>query len=223
MNQPIETVPTVPGEQSGSPVRANGWFPPLRHVNPPNLVTSASVALGFGGILLMSHGRPELAMLCALLTLPCDLLDGLLARKLGLQSSFGAALDSLADAISFCLLPAVLAHGLGMRHPLHLLLLFAYVLAGIWRLAHFEQAGLVQWRGRPAFQGVPTPYAASLVFLIACAVLRWPGALTEMVLACGMGLLALGMVSSLPFPKGGWHYHVMWALLPIGLLLAWLA
>ncbi|HEY9856025.1 MAG TPA: CDP-alcohol phosphatidyltransferase family protein [Stenomitos sp.] len=200
--------------------RLVAWFPPLAHVNPPNLVTSTSVALAFWGLMLLSTGRPEGALLCGLLTIPCDLVDGALARRLGLQSSFGAALDSLADAVSFCLLPAAVAHGVGLSAGFQQGLLLLYVLAGVWRLAHFEAAGLIQWRGRPAFVGVPTPYAASVLYLLACLALRVPGEPTRFLLTVGVLLLALAMVSGLPFRKGGWHYHVMWALLPLGAVVA---
>lgn len=197
------------------------WFPPLAHVNPPNLVTSTSLVLSCTALMALSSGRPSLALMCAILTLPCDLLDGLLARRLGLQSRFGASLDSLADAVAFCAVPMVLAHALGVNAWYQQGLLVAYGLAGVWRLAHFEEAGLVRWRGRQAFQGVPTAYAASLVFLLCCLAVRVPGEPVRLLLTAAMPLLAIAMVSRLPFPKGGWHYRVMWGLLPLGAAIAW--
>lgn len=200
--------------------RLAAWFPPLAHVNPPNLVTSASVVLAFCALVLLSAGRPELALLCGMATVPCDLIDGALARRLGLQSRFGASLDSLADAISFGLLPAVVAHGAGLGGWFLQVPLVAYVLAGVWRLASFEEAGLTHWRGRPAFHGMPTPYAASVLYLLSSLALHWPGELSRFALAVGAFVLPLAMVSAVPFRKGGWHYHLMWLLLPLGAVLA---
>ncbi len=214
MSQPIEHGRAVP------PAPAGGWFPAFAHLTPPNLVTSASVALAFAGILLVASGRPDLALLCGMAAVPCDLLDGFLARRMGLQSRFGAALDSLADALSFCLLPAVAAFGVGLTAWYQLLPLFAYVLAGVWRLAQFDEAGMTQWRGRPAFQGMPTPYAASLVYLLAVVGLRFPTEPMRLGLTAAVLVLAIAMVARLPFPKGGWHYRVMWILLPLGAVFA---
>src|SRR5690606_5370424 len=112
--------------------------PPLEHLNWPNLITSLSIILGLCGILLAASGDVRGALLCGICAIPCDLLDGLVARKLGQFSPIGGVLDSFADIVSFCLLPAVLGHAIGITGVAGYALSIAYVLAGIWRLAHFH-------------------------------------------------------------------------------------
>lgn len=220
MSRLVESPPETLVPPSGWRARLCDRFPPLAHVNPPNLVTSASIALGFLALLALSDHRPALALFLGLATIPCDLVDGALARRLGLQSRFGASLDSLADAVSFGVLPAALAHGFGLTAWYQQVPLVGYALAALWRLAHFEETGLTEWRGRPAFRGVPTPYAASVLYLLACLNLLMPGEPTRLLLTFGVVLLAMAMVSSFHFPKGGWHYRLMWVLLPMGAMIA---
>ena len=67
----------------------------------PNGITFASLGCGLISILLSSQG---LIIPAAYLILACvflDFLDGYLARRLSLASSFGKQLDSLVDIVSF--------------------------------------------------------------------------------------------------------------------------
>lgn len=196
-------------------------FPALQHLSVPNLITSASAALGLSGLAFMVHGDVRAAVTCALLAIPCDMLDGWAARKLNQSSSFGAELDSLADATSFCVLPAIIAASLGDTGVVGHGLAVLYALAGLWRLAHFKEAGLVTFRGRPAFTGMPTPYAAAVLLMIIVALRLWPVMVPQAVLPVGCGLLAAWMVHGSPFPKGGWAYRLMWLLLPLAGGLLW--
>jgi CDP-diacylglycerol--serine O-phosphatidyltransferase len=195
-------------------------FPPLARLTAPNLITSASVVSGTAGILLAGSGNVRGALTCGLLAIPLDLLDGWVARRLGLTSDFGAALDSLADATSFCLLPAAVLATVCDK-PAGWAAALGYALCGLWRLAHFHEAGLIQFRGREAFVGMPTPYAAALFCLAAVSAVVWPGGWAERGLPLTAICLGLMMIAGAPFPKGGWHYRLMWVLLPAAMLALW--
>src|SRR5258708_4825173 len=112
-------------------------FPPLLHLNAANVVTTASVALTVVGIRACLLGMPAVAVTCLMLATGCDVLDGAVARRLNQQSAFGGGLDSLADALGFCVLPSVIALRLGLDAMPDVLVLVAYTSAGVWRLAHF--------------------------------------------------------------------------------------
>lgn len=74
----------------------------------PNLFTLANLSCGTVGIILSFKGEIETACYLIWLAAGFDFLDGFLARVLKAQSEIGKQLDSLADLITFGLLPAIL-------------------------------------------------------------------------------------------------------------------
>jgi CDP-diacylglycerol--serine O-phosphatidyltransferase len=159
------------------------------HVGAANLVTSVSLAAGFLALVAVPSMLPVavgLVVLAALL----DVVDGALARRAGGDHTFGAQLDSLADLLCFCVVPAfALQHaapsglaGVGVLAGC------CVVLAGAWRLSRFP---LVRAQGH--FVGLPTPAAGVLVLVLVLATPSTgalPGAL----------VLSALMVSSIRFP-----------------------
>lgn len=82
----------------------------IRHI--PNLLTLLNLCMGFSGILLSSQGQHTTAVLLLFVALVCDFLDGSAARLLNARSPIGKELDSLADLVSFGVLPGVLVYAL---------------------------------------------------------------------------------------------------------------
>lgn len=81
----------------------------------PNLVTLLNVLFGSVASVFAVLNKLEWAALFFALGVLCDFLDGLLARKLGVQSELGIQLDSLADMITSGLVPGlVMCQLLGM-------------------------------------------------------------------------------------------------------------
>lgn len=82
----------------------------------PTLLTLGNAACGFGAIVLAAKsGTPEavgselwIAALLVYAAMVFDMFDGAAARKMNQTSEFGAQLDSLCDAVSFGVAPAVL-------------------------------------------------------------------------------------------------------------------
>ncbi|MDF1575060.1 MAG: CDP-alcohol phosphatidyltransferase family protein [Bacteroidales bacterium] len=81
-----------------------------RHV--PNLITLLNLACGSLAILLTFEGQWRWAVYLVLAASVFDFLDGLAARLLKAGSRTGKQLDSLADMISFGLLPGVFIYTL---------------------------------------------------------------------------------------------------------------
>ena len=109
-----------------------------------------------------------------------DFWDGFAARMLKVKSEIGAQLDSLADLVSFGVLPAFLIYDLFMfsasdeywARQYHTggayswgLLIFVYVLAAALRLAKFN----VSTDQTTSFKGLPSPAAG--LFLSSYALL----------------------------------------------------
>jgi CDP-diacylglycerol--serine O-phosphatidyltransferase len=76
--------------------------------NIPNAITSLNLVSGCIGILLALRGNLELASLMVVVAAAFDFLDGMAARLLHVHSEIGKELDSLADLVSFGLLPGAL-------------------------------------------------------------------------------------------------------------------
>lgn len=124
-----------------------------------------------------------------------DGIDGIAARAWG-STGLGEALDSINDAITFSVAPAVLlvnvyetANGPGFRTSLSLVAV-VFVLAGMLRLALHQEGG-----SEDAFSGLPTPWsAATLVAVVLVGIPAWAAVGTAVV-------LAVLNLSSVPYPK----------------------
>jgi CDP-diacylglycerol---serine O-phosphatidyltransferase len=113
-----------------------------------------------------------IAFLLLPIALLCDILDGYVARRGRRQSPIGADLDSLADIISFGVAPAVIGFTLGMRGIWDMLILTAFVICGISRLARFNvtAAALSDASGKVKyFEGMPIPGNIIIVALLGVA------------------------------------------------------
>lgn len=137
----------------------------LRLFSLPNLLTCANLLTGCVAIWFAFRG--ELTTACYLVGLAAafDFADGLVARAMKLYSPIGKELDSLADVISFGVLPGVLLLQLLERTPLAdsfreaPLLGFLFTAFSALRLAKFN----VDTRQTTSFIGVPTPAATLFV------------------------------------------------------------
>lgn len=125
----------------------------------PNLFTLGNAFFGFCSIILSSRGDLITASYCILIAALMDALDGRLARLMGVDSALGVQLDSLSDAVSFCMAPAFLIYFWQLKKMgfLGLIVSSIFLLAGLWRLAKFNILHDVQTK---FFLGVPTTIAA---------------------------------------------------------------
>lgn len=73
----------------------------------PNAITCANLFSGCIGIVFAFNGALEIAAYFVLLSGLFDFFDGMVARLLHVKSEIGKQLDSLADMVSFGLLPGV--------------------------------------------------------------------------------------------------------------------
>lgn len=189
-------------------------FPVLEQLNAASLITSLSVVLGTLACHLALTGRLGAAVLCGALALPCDVFDGQVARRLNQVSAFGGFLDSLADAVSFCLVPPMLAHAMGVG-GVWTVALVAYSLTGVWRLARFMETGTVVVAGRECFQGLPTAHGAAVFYLVAAGAAGLPDGARSAVVGGYLAVAALGMIHGFTIPKQGWHTRMLWGLVPV--------
>jgi CDP-diacylglycerol--serine O-phosphatidyltransferase len=196
-------------------------FPIVEHAGLANAVTLTGAMLGVTGVFLASRGAVSAAATCCALALPCDVLDGWIARRTGTASAFGAQLDTLADATSFCLLPASLALALGM--PAWVLAAAGfYAATGLLRLSRFGVVGTAGQGHDERFEGLPTTIGAG--FLLAVLALRvlLPAPARAPLLAAAYVALGLAMISGLSFPKRGLVSRSLWGIVPVAVAALWL-
>jgi CDP-diacylglycerol--serine O-phosphatidyltransferase len=145
----------------------------------PNIITLSSVFCGFDSIRISATAQADddyyRASLLLVFALFFDMLDGRVARLTRTQSAFGLQIDSLADAISFGVAPAILVFkwSLWQRPTAGLVATFVFAAAGVVRLARFNVLSMGE-KGAPTKPGVyivglPVPGAAGILISLILA------------------------------------------------------
>ncbi len=119
--------------------------------NLANLFTSGNLLCGFIGIVMVLQGPVEWAFWMMLLAALLDFLDGFVARLTKTTSKIGADLDSLADMVTFGVLPGIMVYTILPCDYNWLAALIPIISA--WRLAKFNN----DQRPSGSFYGLPTP------------------------------------------------------------------
>lgn len=129
----------------------------VKHV--PNTITSMNLLCGVLGVIFTFQGALDIAFYLMLAAAVCDFMDGFAARMLNAYSDMGKELDSLADLISFGLLPSLMLHRRliegGVTGFVAYIPLVICVFSAL-RLAKFN----VDDRQGENFIGLPTPACA---------------------------------------------------------------
>jgi CDP-diacylglycerol---serine O-phosphatidyltransferase len=131
-----------------------------RHI--PNFLTCCNLFCGCLGIVFALKGYATPAAYFVWIACVFDFLDGFAARILKVSSPIGKELDSLADMVSFGLLPSVVVYNmLEAAGATGVVPYFAFLIAvfSALRLAIFN----LDERQSDSFRGLPTPANALLV------------------------------------------------------------
>ncbi len=127
----------------------------------PNLITSLNLLSGFLSILYASQGEFRIAALLIIAAAFFDLIDGLVARMMGVTSRFGVELDSLADVVSFGAAPSYIVYSsYFIVYGWYGIIISSLILVfGAFRLARFN-VDLVNMSEKIDFKGLPIPISA---------------------------------------------------------------
>ncbi len=131
----------------------------VKHI--PNSITSMNLLFGVLGVICTFNGRADLAFYAMLAAAVCDFCDGLSARLLKAYSDLGKELDSLADMVSFGVLPSLMAYTLMADIHGYTFLTFIPLLIAVFsaiRLAKFN----IDERQSDNFIGLATPACAMI-------------------------------------------------------------
>ena len=126
----------------------------------PNLLTLCNLLCGCVGIWLLFAGHPGAAGVLVFVAALFDVFDGMAARMLGVSGPLGVQLDSLADVVSFGVLPSFMAFTMMRAQALVWSALafvaFLMALCSAYRLAKFN----IDPAQKKHFSGMPTPVNA---------------------------------------------------------------
>lgn len=193
----------------------------------PNGFTLANLFFGVFAIVAASRGDYARAGTYVVLGGIADALDGRIARATNTGSRFGEELDSLVDAISFGLAPALIMYFAVLNQQgWDWIFCFLFTMCAVIRLARFnvEQAG----RAKTHFHGLPSPAAGMtlatyymfsqtpLYTQTMIADLPWHVMLRYIMV--GLGFLMISNVSYAAMPMVGFRSikHILGTLLVLG-------
>jgi CDP-diacylglycerol--serine O-phosphatidyltransferase len=175
---------------------------PLRAI-APNTVTALALCSGLTAIRFAIDQKWELAVLMVLIAGLLDGVDGKIARMMRSESRFGAELDSLSDAISFGVAPALILYlwSLQALGRFGWMIALVHALFCALRLARFNaqiDAEDQPHKSAGFLTGVPAPAGAVLALL---PVYLWlstdePHLRAPLVVAVWTACIAVLMVSS---------------------------
>ena len=199
----------------------------FKHI--PNTITSMNLLCGALGVIFTFQGALDIAFYLMLAAAICDFFDGFAARMLNAYSEIGKELDSLADLVSFGLLPSLMLHRRliegGMADFWAYLPLIIVVFSAL-RLAKFN----VDERQSENFLGLPTPACAmwcgSLIYAADHGVMSMAGLLHDRyIILISSVVLALLLVSEIPmfsfkFKKGSAYNRIRISFIAIAALFA---
>lgn len=200
----------------------------------PNLFTAGNMFCGFLSIIFCIKAKytaneaaaaAELytqAVACILGAFLCDALDGRIARISGRESLFGLEFDSIADTVSFGVAPAMMVFFLILSpkdgsyeffNKIGWIIGFIYLLCVGVRLARFNVLThplLPKDESIPKtkdFMGLPSPAGAGMIASLVLVLLDKDLKFLSLLLPFFMLLIAVLMVSNIPYPS---FKHIDW-------------
>lgn len=159
-----------------------------------NIITLTNLTLGGFAIVFIIDDNLRLGLLLIFIAALADRFDGMIARKLHIESELGKQLDSMSDIISFGVAPALLLYqGIlsDFGGPGTFFTIF-YIVCGAFRLARFNISESCRY-----FTGLPITAAGCLATLSYLAIPYLP----PQAFLFTMMLLSFLMVSSFKLKK----------------------
>jgi CDP-diacylglycerol---serine O-phosphatidyltransferase len=178
----------------------------IRHI--PNFLTCCNLLCGCFGIVFLMEGRSVPAAYFVWIACVFDFFDGFSARLLKVSSPIGKELDSLADVVSFGVLPALVMYRLIEESSEGPIAYVGFMIAAFsaLRLAIFN----VDETQRDSFRGLNTP--ANTLFITSLPLLHhrvgdWlyqPWVLVMITVAFSLLLVSRIEIFALKFKNFSW-------------------
>ncbi len=187
----------------------------------PNLITLGNLFCGCCALLWALAGRPDFALWFTLGCFACDTADGLVARALKVSSPIGVQLDSLADMVSFGVVPGALLYRLLAPLPSTWGVSFYPPLSALPEASGHLESFMFSWAAIPAF--VLTMAAAYRLGKFNVDTRQTSYFLGLSTPACTVFVTGLALsVFHNRFGAGEWLMANNWVVYPLIALLSWL-
>lgn len=167
----------------------------------PNTLTCFNLICGIIGIIQAFNGDLKIAVSLIWIAGLFDFLDGFAARLLKVSSEIGKQLDSLADMVTFGVLPSIVMYILIGNYTTNEFLPFTAIFIAVFsalRLAKFN----IDERQTTGFIGLPTPatalFVSSLPFILEMDFVLTYSEYIDVALIIISIILSILMVAELP-------------------------
>jgi len=173
------------------------------------ILTYTSLVSAVWGIIQALNGNYGMAVNHLIISGICDAFDGKVARskknRTDDEKAFGIQIDSLCDAVSFGVFPAVLCYCMGTDGLLGVVLAVSYCLCAVIRLAFFNviEGKRQQTEGgaNKVYRGLPVT-SISIVFPLVYAVSKsMKEEILTTILCCMLAVTAFLFVFDFEFKK----------------------
>ncbi len=181
----------------------------------PNGITLGNLVLGCCAILLVNN-NPIASIYCVIAAAILDFFDGFAARLLKVSSPLGGQLDSLADVVSFGVVPSLWAHAMLPHNSWIQYIPFMIAAGAAYRLARFN-LDPINTSGH--FKGLPVPSNAMIWMGIFGYQMDSFSAFNPLLIIGASIVTTLLMISTTPllslkFKGLGWKgQEIIWILL----------
>ncbi|MFY0689522.1 MAG: CDP-alcohol phosphatidyltransferase family protein [Cyclobacteriaceae bacterium] len=192
---------------------------------PPNLLTALNLSAGIAGIINVFTGDAELTIWFIIIAGIFDFFDGFIARLVKSNPDFGKQFDSLADMVTFGVLPAIYLFQWSVTQGNPSWVNYSTILIAIFsavRLAIFN----IDTKQSHGFLGVPTP--ANSIMIATITQISWLTTQSELFVV-GLTLFSsVMMVVRVPMIAmkfrdysitGNWSRYLLVTGIIIGLIL----
>lgn len=165
-----------------------------------DFLTLASLGLACLGVFFAGQDRLALAIVFMLLAMFVDMFDGLVARRLKLESEFGKQLDSFCDVFTYIVLPLFILFQMGMNDPVSLAVMFLYLVCGLLRLSKFNLVGVIEVEGSAYHLGLQVIWS-HLFVVLAFPIWLWLSETARYILNPVLLAMSIFMILNIRFPK----------------------
>ena len=189
----------------------------------PNILTLGNLLCGCVGIVFVLNGFLFSGFWLMLIAAVLDFFDGFVARLLKVSGPLGAELDSLADMVTFGVLPSAIVYSILLNQTDNVYLPFVAFLIALmsaYRLAKFN----IDTEQSENFKGVPTPINA--VFFASFGMIDYQFETYQLILIviiCSILLVSNFPLLALKFKTFGWKENktkFVLVIISVGLLIA---
>ena len=166
------------------------------------ILTYMSLLSAFAGMILSGQGMHTAAVFCLMFCGICDAFDGTVARtkknRTEDEKAFGIQIDSLCDAVSFGVFPALLSVRMGLNGILGMAIAAIYSLCAVIRLAFFNVQEAKRQQAeegkRKTYRGLPVTSISMIYPVVALLQLFLPAGVFRVVLHIVMAATAFAFV-----------------------------